>query len=180
MKVPAILVSLALAGGAVAQLDRLPTCARSCATEMLASDIGGCGADIECICGNDQFLDDIACCLVDDCDEAAQSTAVSVAISLCSGFGVTDLPTAVTCADASASTTTSGPADTSATTTPAPTATDDNTAPTDTPDDSNDDANDSNDDASTDSTESPNYGPRQTAAAGLGAIGGIIAAVALL
>ncbi|GAB1318698.1 hypothetical protein MFIFM68171_08908 [Madurella fahalii] len=169
MKLTATLISLALAGSAVAQLDQLPPCARECAEEFLTGDVGGCGIDIPCICGNDQFLGGIACCLADDCDAAAQSTAVSVALALCSGAGVTGLPTAVSCTNAPA-TTTSGPADTTAeTTAPPSTGTDSATAATDGPTD-----------APTETSQSTNYGPRQTAGAGLGAIGGIIAAVALL
>lgn len=78
---------------------------------------------------------------------------------LCKGAGVTDLPTAVSCTTSAAKT--SSPAATAAVTTGAESAT--TTAP-----------------SSASSTESSNYGPRPTAAAGLGAIGGIMAAVALL
>jgi hypothetical protein len=166
MKVPAALLTLALAGAAVAQdggFD-LPECANACATKFLQGGIGNCGKDIECICKNDTFLGEIACCLVDGCSEEDQKKAVAAAADICDAVGVKGLPTEVACATASAaSTTASG---TASGTAPAPTGS--GAAATQNPD------------AQSTTSESTNFGPRPTAAAGLGAIGGIIAAVALL
>ncbi|KAK0666477.1 hypothetical protein QBC41DRAFT_149791 [Cercophora samala] len=198
MKYSAALVSLALATSVAAQgLADLPECARECATQYLRGGIGNCGSDPECICKNSTFLDSIACCLVDVCNDADQKTAVSVAATLCKAFGVNDLPTAVTCATVSPSATTPVKTSTRATTaantstavtTPAGTATDATDAPstteTETPEESSatetqTDA-DSQDASSTSSSTSTNFGARPTVAAGLGAIGGIAAAFALL
>ncbi|KAL1843384.1 hypothetical protein VTJ49DRAFT_1971 [Mycothermus thermophilus] len=170
MKVLASLTTLALAGTAVAQgAPQLPPCAQDCATGFLDAGIGDCGrGDVKCICSNGEFLDQIACCLVGVCSSEDQTKAVEFALQLCRGFDVNDLPSSVTCATAAPSTDT----------TAAPTATDDDAAPTtDAPTTS---APTSADAAATTETSS-NLGPRPTAAAaGLGAIGGIMAAVALL
>ena len=92
---------------------------------------------------------------------------------LCKAFGVSDLPTTVACSTASgaASTTAaSASASTTGSTTGAATGAGTSSAPTGTASNA----------AQTSTSQSTNFGPRPTAAAGLGAIGGIIAAVALL
>jgi hypothetical protein len=80
MKVPAALL-LALAGTAVAQGGgfNLPTCANECATKFLQGGIGDCGRDVKCICSNETFLGEIACCLTDVCSEEDQKKAVAAA-----------------------------------------------------------------------------------------------------
>ncbi|KAK4176636.1 hypothetical protein QBC36DRAFT_328780 [Triangularia setosa] len=199
MKYSAALVSLALATSVAAQgLADLPECARDCATQYLRGGIGNCGSDPECICKNSTFLDSIACCLVDVCNDADQKKAVSVAATLCKAFGVNDLPTTVVCGTLSPSASTpvktstpaaTGGANTSAavTTTPTGTATDATDAPstteTETPEESSAtetdaDAQDASSSSST--STSTNFGPRPTVAAGLGAIGGLAAAFVLL
>lgn len=88
---------------------------------------------------------------------------------ICGNAGVTGLPTAVTCSTATGSATpATTPADTTATVTAETTV--QTTAQV---------TGDVNA-ATTTTSQSTNYGPRPTAAAGLGAIGGIIAALALL
>ncbi|EAQ88302.1 predicted protein [Chaetomium globosum CBS 148.51] len=172
MKVPAALLTLALAGAAAAQdagAFGLPECAASCATKFLQGGIGNCGKDIECICRNDTFLGEIACCLADVCSEADQKAAVVAAAGICDAVGVSDLPTEVACATAASST---GPA---ASTTASGAGSNTSPAPT-----GGAAGATQNPDAQSTSSESSNLGPRPTAAAGLGAIGGIIAAVALL
>ncbi|KAL2021319.1 hypothetical protein VTK56DRAFT_7290 [Thermocarpiscus australiensis] len=182
MKVPAVLLSLALAGTAAAQSPQLPPCAQGCANKFLSGGIGNCGTDPACICGDKSFIGDIACCLAGVCDPPQQSSAVAYAASLCSAFGVTTLPSTVSCStSAPAATTTSGGASGSAVTTTSGGAsgsaaatgptTSAETTPTSTVAPAANTAT---------TTTSGNYGPRQTAAAGLGAIGGIMAAVALL
>ncbi|KAK4198366.1 hypothetical protein QBC40DRAFT_283877 [Triangularia verruculosa] len=204
MKYTAALVSLALATTVAAQgLNDLPPCARDCATQYLRGGIGNCGSDPECICKNSTFLDSIACCLVDVCSPADQKTAVSVAATLCKAFGVNDLPTAVVCgtvspsasapvktssppANTSVAPTTTGGGNTSAvptgtgteTETDAPDSTETN-APEESSSSTASDA-DAQDATSTSSSTSTNFGPRPTVAAGLGAIGGLAAALVLL
>ncbi|KAK4130077.1 hypothetical protein BT67DRAFT_446044 [Trichocladium antarcticum] len=156
MKIPAVFLSLSLVGAAVAAI---PPCAQPCADSFMQGGIGDCGSNVKCICSNKQFLSEIACCIAPVCNAAEQTEAVNFASQLCKGAGVTDLPTAVSCTTSAAKT--SSPATTAAVTTGAESAA--TTAP-----------------SSASSTESSNYGPRPTAAAGLGAIGGIMAAVALL
>ncbi|KAK0621734.1 hypothetical protein B0T17DRAFT_302236 [Bombardia bombarda] len=76
MKVPAILVSLALATIAVAQAPTLPECAKECADGFLTSGIGNCGGDVACICADSSFISDISCCLVGKCQPPDQSSAI--------------------------------------------------------------------------------------------------------
>ncbi|AEO67114.1 uncharacterized protein THITE_2115931 [Thermothielavioides terrestris NRRL 8126] len=162
MKAPAVLAALSLAGAAVAQLDQLPSCAKSCADKFLQGGIGNCGTDPKCICSDKSFLGSIACCLAGVCDPPSQSSAVSVAISLCSAFQVTDLPTAVSCSTTAPASTTTGAPATTTTGSSTPTATGSVSPATNAP------------------STSTNFGPRATAAAGLGALGGFVAAVAML
>ncbi|KEY74087.1 hypothetical protein S7711_05339 [Stachybotrys chartarum IBT 7711] len=59
--------------------------------------IAGCQQlDIACICGNENFLSDIACCVADTCDEAGQEAAVEYARQICSAQGI-DTPEDVVC-----------------------------------------------------------------------------------
>ncbi|KAK4100905.1 hypothetical protein N658DRAFT_87441 [Parathielavia hyrcaniae] len=184
MKIPAGLLSLALASAVAAQgSPELPGCATSCADDFLTGGIGDCSnADIACICANDEFLNSIACCLVDVCSEAEQEQAVQFALGICAGSGVSDLPTAVVCESASSATSTaaSTEASTEASTDSADAATtaseseamETTAAPTTTASDATE--------ADVTSTTNTGAGPRPTAGAGLGAIGGIVAALALL
>jgi hypothetical protein len=111
MKTAAIFASVALAGFAAAQLDQLPTCAQDCASQFLAGGIGDCGTDPKCICENESFIGDIACCLAKPgaCDEEDQSSAVHFASQICAAQGVS-VPSAVSCSTTAGSdaTTTSG------------------------------------------------------------------------
>ncbi|EGS21204.1 uncharacterized protein CTHT_0030500 [Thermochaetoides thermophila DSM 1495] len=170
MKLSAALVALGLAGAALAQdaQPTLPACAQDCANKFLQEGIGNCGSDPACICANKSFIGDISCCLIGVCDDAAQTAAVIFANSLCSAFKVSDLPTAPSCSTAAVQTQSASSQSTTGTTTgpitSSPSATTSATA-----------------DAASSSTASDNMGPRPTAAAvGLGAVGGIMAAVALL
>ncbi|KAK3323902.1 hypothetical protein B0T19DRAFT_216498 [Cercophora scortea] len=183
MKIPAILLSLALASVSVVAQDGLPDCAKACANTLLNSNVNGCGTDAACICKSGRFLSDIACCLVGSCDEKDQSSAATFASGICALNDVTGLPTAVVCSTtASASPTTSSAALTTAPTTTAATH---STAVTSSPSTSTTGSESSSAAATTaaaasTTTTSKNLSPRHTAAAGLGAIGGIMAAVAML
>ncbi|KAK4121708.1 hypothetical protein N657DRAFT_647900 [Parathielavia appendiculata] len=176
MKVPAALLSLALASAVVAQgSPELPECAKSCADNFLTGGIGGCtNADVACICSNKDFLNSIACCLTNVCDQAAQEQAVQFALGICKGAGVNDLPTAVVCQSAAVSSTGSAASTelTAAATSTSASGSETTAAPTST--------GSAASQASAASSTSRAAGPRPTAAAGLGAIGGIVAAVALL
>ncbi|KAK4188427.1 hypothetical protein QBC35DRAFT_451245 [Podospora australis] len=190
MKVPAALFSLALATSVAAQGLELPTCAQGCANQYLRGGIGNCGTDAKCICANREFIDSIACCLDGVCDAPAQTSAIVYASSLCSAFGVTTLPTAVICSTkpTAASTTpsagTTTPAAGGSSGTPASTGSAAETSETG----SAGNANPSNSGTETaagasgaaGTSQSTNFGPRPTAAPVLGAIGGIVAAMALL
>ncbi|PQE10110.1 CFEM domain-containing protein [Rutstroemia sp. NJR-2017a BVV2] len=103
-------VTAALAGLTSAQ-DGLPSCAKTCTTKFTSPSggtIGGCKSlDIPCICSSPTFLSDIACCLTDQCNAADQATAVLFAQNICKASGVTNLPSAVTCASSAAPTSSS-------------------------------------------------------------------------
>lgn len=64
------------------------TCARSqrpCVDQVTTgSGIAGCNKlDTNCICSNQDFLSNIACCLVDKCDEAGRTAAIAYAKTIC-------------------------------------------------------------------------------------------------
>ncbi|KAG9737321.1 hypothetical protein KCU59_g9506, partial [Aureobasidium melanogenum] len=81
-----------------------------------APGFGGCNSiDVECICKNREFLDNLGCCMSKACDKADQDAAIGFANNFCSAYKVTDLPTAATCMSTNAATTTDK------NTTPAPT-----------------------------------------------------------
>ncbi|KAF4976291.1 hypothetical protein FZEAL_7007 [Fusarium zealandicum] len=86
------------AGLVAAQSEQLPSCAQPCVTKFTTGDgIAGCSQlDIECICSNDGFLDEIACCLADACDAEGRADAVTFASQICSTAGV-DVPDEVVC-----------------------------------------------------------------------------------
>ncbi|PQE25273.1 CFEM domain-containing protein [Rutstroemia sp. NJR-2017a WRK4] len=97
-------VTAALASLTSAQ-DGLPSCAKTCTNTFTSTNgnIGGCKSlDIACICSSPTFLSDIACCLTDQCNAADQATAVQFAQNICKTSGVTNLPSAVTCASSAA------------------------------------------------------------------------------
>lgn len=64
--------------------------------------IAGCkNGNVKCICENEDFLNGIACCLTDACDDAGKAAAVKFAQQICSTAGVT-VPEEVTCNNSSA------------------------------------------------------------------------------
>ncbi|XP_044724667.1 CFEM domain-containing protein [Hirsutella rhossiliensis] len=85
-------------GAAKAQLDQIPKCARDCVSKsMTGSSLGGCKlADIACICKNDDFLNNIACCLADVCSKEDQDKTVQSAKQLCNASNV-QVPDKVEC-----------------------------------------------------------------------------------
>ncbi|KAJ4148384.1 hypothetical protein LMH87_002857 [Akanthomyces muscarius] len=101
---------LAAASLAAAQsgnpLNDIPKCAQDCVGKFLSgANIAGCSlVDYNCICSNEKFIDDIACCLDPVCDDKGKSDTIALANKLCKAFKV-DLPTAVTCKSSAASST---------------------------------------------------------------------------
>jgi hypothetical protein len=107
----------------------LPDCASTCVT----SSFGGCNSiDVECICRNKEFLDNLGCCMSKACSKKDQdgmhmedrivaglaltsAAAIGFANNFCQAYKVSDLPTAATCKSTDAAKTTD------AKTTPAPT-----------------------------------------------------------
>ncbi|KAM0287689.1 hypothetical protein ACHAQH_000219 [Verticillium albo-atrum] len=154
---------LALVGLVAAQsTGDLPRCAQPCViAATTGGNIGGCGQfDVECICSNKSFLDDMACCLADSCSQQEQQAAVDFAKRLCRGSGVTDLPDSVVCS-------------TAASTATAATTTAQMTVQTETSTGSGAPAE------TTAETATPNAGPMATMVP-VGVLGGLMAAAALL
>ncbi|KAK1780151.1 hypothetical protein QBC45DRAFT_409203 [Copromyces sp. CBS 386.78] len=182
MKVTAALFSLAFASFAAAQdLGNLPSCATECATPYLANGIGNCNRDPKCICTDETFIKDIQCCLLEKCQPDQLDAAAGFAVTFCKNNGATNFPTKATCATAAANTGSTSASATAVVTTgtgtaAATTVTGSNSAAVSSAASSIKSAASS----AASSAQSSNPGPRQTAAAGLGAIGGLMAAVALL
>ncbi|KAL8887116.1 MAG: hypothetical protein Q9192_006372 [Flavoplaca navasiana] len=81
-------------------LDNLPDCAKPC-VELPSN----CGiVDIECICGSQDWIAGISCCVANACTEEEQKTTVEVAQQICDVAKIT-LPTAAVCPDASGAST---------------------------------------------------------------------------
>ncbi|KAL4808547.1 hypothetical protein BDV18DRAFT_101382 [Aspergillus unguis] len=88
----------------------LPACAQDCATGAIPSE---CGLiDVECICATTAFIEDMSCCVAQSCEPKDQDTAIEFAHGICAGAGITDLPSAATCAGDSATTATNTDAET--------------------------------------------------------------------
>lgn len=94
-----------VAGLAAAQSNQIPSCATTCVSQYTSnSRIADCGQfDVKCICSNEEFLDGIACCLEDACDEEGRKAAVNYAKSICTSSGVT-VPDEVVCKGSGSST----------------------------------------------------------------------------
>ncbi|CAI4216810.1 unnamed protein product [Parascedosporium putredinis] len=145
--------------------ERSP-CAQSCVNGATSgTKIAGCNqGDIGCVCANSQFLDSIACCLADACDEAGQKAAVSFARALCGGAGVT-VPEEVVCKSG-------GGGDSTASSTDKPTGADTSAGPDSTADSTADAP------AATTSAAGDSAGAALTPVGGL--LGGALAALFLL
>ncbi|KAG6168631.1 hypothetical protein E4U51_002055 [Claviceps purpurea] len=87
-------IALAVATGFVAaqvpQLDKIPKCAYSCVSSYITgTNIAGCApADIACVCGNQEFLSGISCCLEKDCSKDDIKSTIDFAAGLCNASGV--------------------------------------------------------------------------------------------
>ncbi|KAI1845322.1 hypothetical protein JX265_005479 [Neoarthrinium moseri] len=162
------LVALAGVSLVAAQFDGLPQCAQGCVTKFTSgSNIGGCPQiDAKCICSQQTFLSDIACCLASVCNAADQQAAVDFAIKFCSTQGV-QVPTAVSCSTTATSTATGS--GTGASTVPAITAGGNSTATTSSAASS----------SSSTTSASPNAG-NAGAVGTAGVFGGLLAALALI
>ncbi|KAJ6260036.1 hypothetical protein Dda_5682 [Drechslerella dactyloides] len=88
MKTSAIFVVVAGASLAAAQLDKLPTCALSCAISSIGSS--GCSqTDIACVCSASSFLSGIQTCIEGSCTAQEIKQTLDAAQVLCAGAGVT-------------------------------------------------------------------------------------------
>lgn len=74
---------------------------QGCASEQFSGgSYAGCGTDPKCICENQSFLGNVACCLEGACSPADQTSAIAFATQICSAQGVS-VPTVVSCSTAS-------------------------------------------------------------------------------
>ncbi|CAG8982911.1 hypothetical protein HYALB_00002929 [Hymenoscyphus albidus] len=107
-----IVAIVAVVAPFVAAQGDIPECARPCVVASTSgSSIGGCtNTDVKCICSAPQFLSDISCCVSKACSLEDQNKAIAFANNLCSISGVTNLPTAASCAATPAATTPGTPA----------------------------------------------------------------------
>ncbi|KAI9848684.1 MAG: hypothetical protein M1837_006771 [Sclerophora amabilis] len=79
-------------------LGDLPECAQQCVGLGNTITVPGCPdtLDIDCICGNEDYLQQLSCCLLKSCDPGDQQNAVKFAGSLCKTAGV-KVPSDLTC-----------------------------------------------------------------------------------
>ncbi|CAK1367840.1 uncharacterized protein RHO25_012946 [Cercospora beticola] len=88
-----LLASVALAL-AQTQMPGLPECAQGCITDSC-----GCNqVDLACICSNTQLIDNLSCCVSENCDQSGQDEVFIYVDVLCDSYGGTTLPTDATCA----------------------------------------------------------------------------------
>ncbi|KAI4740057.1 hypothetical protein E4T44_15197, partial [Aureobasidium sp. EXF-8845] len=92
---------IAAATLATAQLGSIPSCAMSCISTALPAN---CNLNPQCICSDASFISTISCCVSTACDTAGQQAALGYAKQICAPVGVTNLPTAASCAAGAAST----------------------------------------------------------------------------
>ncbi|KAJ9151071.1 hypothetical protein NKR19_g5042, partial [Coniochaeta hoffmannii] len=157
-----------------------PLVQQSCANIFLNNGIGNCGREIGCICANKDFISAISCCLINECDAADQQKAIDFAQQLCQANQVS-VPNTVVCTSTSSSGAAGATTTTSSSSTPA-----DNSATTTTTGTSSSTSSSASgsgsaaSQSSTSTSASGNFGPRQTAAPMLGALGGIVAVAALI
>lgn len=167
MRLSLLTIASGLASVTFAQTaSGVPSCAQPCVAKFTSgSSIAGCnGVDVACICSNKDFLSDIACCLVNVCDEADQEAATTYAHQICASNGVTNLPPAVSCASSAASSTAtaSGASTATSATANAVTTTSSTTASSSSP------------------AATKNAGPHNIAGVGAGVLGGMAAIVGAL
>ncbi|KAK2072389.1 hypothetical protein P8C59_006746 [Phyllachora maydis] len=175
MQLTSTLLSLALVGSAVSQFQGLPSCATDCADKYLAGGIGDCGTDPKCICASKDFIADISCCVADTCNKSDQAQAIQFAQQICNANGVS-VPTTAVCTATSAA-----PAGSTPTAGTKPTG----TTPAATPAITSGAAEPTQASGSAPSGPAPSgtgnaAGPAATAAPVMAALGGLLAALALL
>ncbi|KAK7721287.1 hypothetical protein SLS64_001583 [Diaporthe eres] len=163
MLFPTVSLSAAIfAGLTVAQFNGLPTCAQGCASQFFSGgSYAGCGTDPKCICANQDFLGNVACCLVGACSEADQASAITFAQQICSANGV-QVPDQVSCSTASGASATATATGTQSGSSSGSTATA-----------TGESASAS---SSASATAATAWAPRQTAALGMELFGGLAAA----
>ncbi|KAF7951188.1 uncharacterized protein EAE97_002739 [Botrytis byssoidea] len=73
---------------------QLPSCAQSCLSSLPSQ----CGqTDINCICADSSFSQNIGCCSFSKCDTADFDSVISFAVNLCSGAGISIASTLPSC-----------------------------------------------------------------------------------
>jgi len=102
MKLFTLGLSALLAGFISAQtFSALPECAQNCTINAIPKS---CNLNPKCICSDAGFIKAITCCVAGVCDAADQETTIKYADSICIPAGVTNLPTAASCASTANST----------------------------------------------------------------------------
>ncbi|KAK6004691.1 hypothetical protein QM012_008553 [Aureobasidium pullulans] len=102
-----VLTLVAAATLATAQSGSIPSCAQACIAQSLP---GSCKLDPKCICADASFISTISCCVSTACDVTGQQAALGYAQQICAPVGVTNLPTAASCAATASSSGTSAAA----------------------------------------------------------------------
>jgi hypothetical protein len=144
------------------------------------SQIAGCNSvDITCICSNKNFLSDIACCLVNVCSVADQQAATEYAQTLCRTNGVTNLPSAVSCASTATQSSTAAPSGSTATSGTSTTTTS-TSATGSAATHSTTTSGTATGASSSTPAATKNAGPQNVAGVGAGILGGLVAAAALM
>ncbi|KAL8967654.1 MAG: hypothetical protein Q9197_005317 [Variospora fuerteventurae] len=91
---PLVVIVLAiLSTTSVAQFQNLnitdiPTCAQKCLLDGASEQSVCVGADIGCLCKNNDFVNVVACCLASNCDANEQTKAIAANVRLCSSANV--------------------------------------------------------------------------------------------
>ncbi|KAL4779095.1 hypothetical protein BJX76DRAFT_365521 [Aspergillus varians] len=92
----ALTLTACLSSVAAQGMSGLPSCAQACATGSIPSE---CSLiDVECICAERSFINDMACCVAKSCEAKDQAAALDFANGICGGAGITELPKSAACA----------------------------------------------------------------------------------
>ncbi|KAL1972394.1 hypothetical protein VTN31DRAFT_6808 [Thermomyces dupontii] len=85
-----VVAAVILSGAAAQGVDGLPKCAQACVTGAIPEQCNG--FDVECICGDEAFIDKMACCVSKECEGDDIDAVLSFANGICTGAGV-NVPT---------------------------------------------------------------------------------------
>ncbi|TFK19084.1 hypothetical protein FA15DRAFT_760260 [Coprinopsis marcescibilis] len=86
MRFTNLLVTVAAAAFAAAQLEGVPECVVTCGT--FAAEANGCAAftDVACVCASAQFIIDAAACLQEQCEAADLAVGVALQQAQCASI----------------------------------------------------------------------------------------------